>query len=340
MKKLSFFNKLIFILNSLFAVLLLFSYVLPFVSPSLFPRFSLLSLLLPVLIGINLVFVVYWLLGLKRPFLLSGVVLLLGLHHITGLYNLGGNSEESLEDISVMSYNVRAFGLNGFSEKEEVQAKIYSFIKEEDPAIVCLQEYSAIDGTMGLKYPYQVKAMKPFKKSFGQIIYSKYPIINSGSFNFKKTSNNIMYADIVIQKDTVRVYNIHLQSLKVSSQFAELQQADSKRLLGRMASAFEKQENQVKIFLENEASSPYPVIVAGDLNNSSTSYVYRKLKGEKEDAFAKAGSGTGRTFTFDFLPLRIDFILNDPKFEVTDFKNYALMLSDHEPIAASFKMAD
>ena len=147
-----------------------------------------------------------------------------------------------------------------------------------------------------------------------------------------------MYADVVIDQDTVRVYNIHLQSFRVSSQFAELQQADSKKLIGRMVTAFERQENQVKAFLENEASSPYPVIVAGDFNNSSTSYVYRKLKGEKNDAFAKAGSGTGRTFTFDFLPLRIDFILTDPKFEVTDFKNYSLSLSDHEPIMAAFMM--
>ena len=338
MKKLSFFNRLIFLLNCLFAVLLLLSYTLPYISPSAFPRLSLLSLVLPVLLLINLGFFVYWLLGLKRQFLVSGLILLLGMNHITGIYNLGKETRAASQNLSVLSYNVRAFSVNGLDQKDDTQVKIYKFIKEQNPTIVCLQEYSAIAGTPGLAYPYQVKAMKRFKSSFGQIIYSQYPIINSGSFDFKKTSNNIMYADVVIEQDTVRVYNIHLQSFKVSSQFVELQQADSKKLIGRMVTAFEKQENQVKAFLENEAASPYPVIIAGDFNNSSTSYVYRKLKGKKNDAFAKAGTGTGRTFTFDFLPLRIDFVLTDPRFKITNFKNYSLSLSDHEPIKASFMM--
>ena len=327
-------------LNSLCAVLLLMGYVLPYISPNVFPKLSLLSLLLPVLLLINLGFVIYWLLRFKRQFLLSGLVLLIGIHHIKALYNLGDDTQSSPDDITIMSYNVRSFAVKGFKSKKDTQAKIHKFIKEENPSIICFQEYANIEGGLDWKYPYSVKKMKPWKRSFGQVIYSKYPIINSGSFDFKKTSNNIVYADIVIKKDTVRVYNVHLQSLKVSSDFAELQQEDSKRLVGRMGGAFKKQVTQVNAFLEHESSTPYPVVVAGDFNNSSTSYVYRKIKGDKEDAFAEAGSGTGRTFTFDFLPLRIDFVLTDPKFKITHFDNYSLSLSDHEPVKASFKIAE
>jgi len=113
-----------------------------------------------------------------------------------------------------------------------------------------------------------------------------------------------VYADIVIKKDTIRVYNVHLQSLKVSSDFAELQQEDSKRLVGRMGGAFKKQVTQVNAFLKHEESTPFSVIVAG------------------------------------FLPLRIDFVLTDPKFKITHFDNYSLSLSDHEPVKASFKIAE
>ena len=88
-------------------------------------------------------------------------------------------------------------------------------------------------------------------------------------------------------------------------------------------------------FLENEKESPYPVVVAGDFNNSSTSYMYRRIKGKKQDAFEKVGSGTGRSFTFDFIPLRIDFILTDPKFEILQFENYNIKLSDHYPIEST-----
>lgn len=340
MKKRGLFNKFLFIINSLCAVLLLMGYLLPYISPNQFPRLSVLSLVLPVLIGINFGFVVYWVVSFKRQFLLSVLVLLLGIHHITGLYNFGKSDQPVLEDISVMSYNVRAFGIEGIKNKKDVQARIYAFIKEVNPDILCLQEYSELKKALSLKYPHQAKAMKPYKTSFGQVIYSRYPIINSGSLDFKKTSNNIMYADVVIHNDTVRVYNIHLQSLRVSADFDKWQPENSKRLLGRISSAFKQQEQQVKAFLENETQCSFPVIVAGDFNNSSTSYIYRKIKGEKVDAFAKAGTGTGRTFTFDFLPLRIDFVLIDPIFEPTVFKNYDIGLSDHEPILASFKLPE
>lgn len=340
MKKLSFTNKLVFILNSVFALLLLFGYLLPYLSPRIFPALSVLSLLLPVLLIINLIFVVYWLLGLKRQFLMSGIVLLLGIHYISGLYKLGDTIQKNQKDVTVFSYNLRAFSSQGYDNRKDVQSQIYSFIKSQDPDIICFQEYSDLDGGVSINYPYEFKKMKPFKRSFGQVIYSKYPIVNSGSFDFAKTANNIIYADVIIKKDTLRVYNLHLQSLKVSSDFTELQQQDSKRLLTRIGGAFKQQEEQVRAFLKNEGNSPYPVIVAGDFNNSSTSYIYRKIKGDKEDAFAKAGSGTGRTFIFDFLPLRIDFVLTDPKFEVTHFENYAISLSDHEPILSSFKFID
>lgn len=336
MKKPSFLHKLFFVFNSLFAIALLLSYVLPYMSPSVFPRLSTLSLILPLLLVINFAFLAYWLLRFKRQFLLSAIVLLLGFNHITSLYNLNHAKQSAPEDVTVMSYNLRTFSLKGHNERKDIQSQIYNFIKEENPAIICFQEYSDIEGGLDPDYPYQAKKMMPFERSFGQVLYSQYPIINSGSFDFKNSGNNIMFADIVIKKDTVRVYNVHLQSLKVSSQFAELQQEDSKRLLGRMGAAFKQQEEQARIFLEHEAQCPYPVIVAGDFNNSATSYVYRKIKGKKEDAFAKAGTGTGRTFTFDFIPLRIDFVLADPQYKCTDFETYSLGLSDHEPIRAAF----
>ncbi len=336
MKKLSLLNKLFFLFNSIFALLLLLGYVLPYVAPKVFPTLSVLSLLLPVLLLINTVFVLYWLLGFKRQFLLSALVLLIGINHISGLYKWSDDTSATPGDIKLMNYNLRVFNTNGYDNRKEIQAQLYGFVKKENPDIICFQEYAELESGMDLSYPFQFKKMKPFKTSFGQVIYSKYPIINSGSLDFKKTSNNIIYADIVVKQDTIRVYNVHLQSLRVSSKFSELQQEDSKRLIGRMGDAFKRQEQQVKEFLINEKASPYPVIVAGDFNNSSTSYIYRKIKGDKEDAFAKAGSGTGRTFTFDFLPLRIDFVLTDPKFEVTYFENYNLALSDHEPILASF----
>ena len=133
MKKLSFLNKLIFILNSLCALLLLLGYILPYAPPSVFPKLSVLSLLLPVLLITNFVFLIYWLLRLKRQFLLSALILLLGIHHITALYNFGDAASDSLDNIKLMSYNLRAFAIQGNAKKQDVQKSIYEFIKKEDP---------------------------------------------------------------------------------------------------------------------------------------------------------------------------------------------------------------
>lgn len=333
MKGNSFFGKVIFFLNSIFAILLVLGYALPYIPPHIFPRLSVLSLLLPVLLLINAFFLIYWVLRGKRQLFLSAFVLIIGIGHISSLYHFRSSPEITNQDgLKIMSYNTRSFNINGWSKEENVGGRIIDFITEKNPDIVCLQEYNATFKLSPEQYPHEYKKMIGKSDRFGQIIYSKYPIVHTESLDFENSGNNVIYADIVVGADTLRVYNVHFQSLRVSSKLNTLTQEDSKRLLGRIGEAFKKQEAQVLEFLESEKKSPYPVIVAGDFNNSSTSYMYRKVKGIKQDAYEKVGAGTGRTFTLDFIPLRIDFILADPKFEILQFKNYDIELSDHYPI--------
>jgi len=339
MKGLSFFGKAIFFFNSIFAILLVLGYALPYIPPHIFPRLSVLSLLLPVLLLINAVFLIYWGLRGKRQLFLSAFVLIIGIGHISSLYHFGNTKDDAgVEGVKLLSYNVRSFNIHGWSKQENVGDRIIEFISKKDPDIVCLQEYYPKYSLSKDQYPYQYKKMSEISKSFGQIIYSKFPIVTTGSLDFYMTGNNVIYADVVVNNDTIRVYNVHFQSLRVSPKFGALNDEGSKRLLGRMGESFKRQEAQVMQFLESEKKSPYPVIVAGDFNNSSTSYMYRKIRGTKQDAYEKAGSGTGRSFTFDFIPLRIDFILADPKFEILQFENYNIKLSDHYPIESTINM--
>jgi len=332
MKKLGFFGKLLFFINSIFAILLLLGYLLPYIPPHIFPRLAVLSLVLPVLLAINCLFFVYWLFRMRRQVFLSGIVLILGLGHITALFRFGSNTENIRDnDLKVMSFNVHSFTRYGETPRADIEPEVKAFIASVNPDILSFQEYNPSLQWMQ-EYQHQYAHMTNSKQTFGQIIYSKFPIINSGSLGFQNSGNNGIFVDIVKEMDTVRIYNLHLQSFRIDPKFSELQQEDSKRLLGRLADAFEKQETQIELFLAHEAQSPHPTVVTGDFNNSATSYIYRKVKGDKVDAFAKAGSGTGRTFTFDFLPLRIDFILVDKKLEIIDFNNYDVELSDHYPI--------
>ena len=107
-----------------------------------------------------------------------------------------------------------------------------------------------------------------------------------------------------------------------------------------MGLAFKKQVQQFQLLQESLQESPHPTIIAGDLNNTSYSYLYDKLIKEGfTDAFIERGSGYGKTFDFDFIPLRIDFILTDDKnIQVIDFKNHDVELSDHYPISADLSL--
>src|SRR5699024_12182527 len=98
----------------------------------------------------------------------------------------------------------------------------------------------------------------------GQAIYSKYPIINKGSLDFPNSGNNAIFADIVRGSDTVRIYNIHLQSFHIDPQSEELSQENSTRLASRMGTVFSKQQVQTEIYIKHKNQSPYRTITCGD----------------------------------------------------------------------------
>ena len=130
----------------------------------------------------------------------------------------------------------------------------------------------------------------------------------------------------------MRLYNIHLQSLGILPSVDFLQSSGTERIKKKISSGFVQQEDQIAEVLKHKNSSPYPVVLAGDFNNTSFSYIYRKLKKDMNDAFLEKGNGVGRTFSFVSYPMRIDYILTDPKFEVVKFHTLDETFSDHYPI--------
>ena len=92
-------------------------------------------------------------------------------------------------------------------------------------------------------------------------------------------------------------------------------------------------------------ASPYPVILAGDLNDVPNSYAYTKVKGDMKDAFLEKGVGLGETFTsatssiLRILPtLRIDYIFADNIFETTQFMRGGKKISDHLFLISDFNI--
>jgi endonuclease/exonuclease/phosphatase family metal-dependent hydrolase len=332
MKKLSPIDKLLYIINSLLATLLLLSYLLPFASPKTIPLFAILSLFVPILLLINLAFVIYWLIKLKKQLILSAIILLIGWFVITPYYKLSKKNTSLNTDLKVMSYNVRTFNHWDWLDEKDIDKKIISFIKYNDPDILTIQENMSLPKYV-LDFPYKFIEKKYARGRFGMAIYSKFPIIKRGSLKLKNTANNIIFADIVRKKDTIRVYNLHLQSLSISPDKENFGQENSEKLIKTLKDRFKQQAEQTELFLAHEKHWKGKKLVCGDFNNTPYSWVYNQISKNKKDAFIEAGKGFGKTFKY-VLPMRIDFIFTDESASINQFNIFTEKYSDHYPILA------
>jgi len=340
MKKLGLLDKIIFVLNSLLAFGLLISYLLPYVPPKSFPLLSVLSLGVPLLILSNLFFLVFWAIRFKRQLLLSLIILLIGYNHVFSLFQFSGNTEEiSAESLSVMSYNVRMFNSYNWSKDKKIPEKISNFVTEKDPDILLTQEHYIGDGQMFREFPYNFVFSKDKNSEFGSAIFSKYPIIKKHSVGFPEDgNNNAIFVDIVKNNDTLRIFNVHFQSLNIKPEIKDLKEGNSKKLIGRIGYGFQLQQNQAEMLMKEVEKSPYKTLIIGDFNNTAFSYNYQLIKGTRfKDAFLEAGTGFGKSFNLSYFPLRIDFFLIDKSIEIESFEVFPVEYSDHFPLLTRIK---
>jgi len=81
-------HSLILVLNIISAAALLFSYLAPLINPANFVLPALFGLAYPYLLMINMVFVLFWMLHLKKEVLISLLVILIGWNHLNNLLPL------------------------------------------------------------------------------------------------------------------------------------------------------------------------------------------------------------------------------------------------------------
>ncbi|MGA9637692.1 endonuclease/exonuclease/phosphatase family protein [Flavobacterium sp.] len=347
MKKLSWFNRGMFFLNIILTIVTFIAYILPFLAPKMFPILSVLTLFMPAFFILNALFFMYWAIQFKKRMVLSGLVLLMGITFINKFYKFSAKEfPKDEKDFVVMSYNVRLLNLFKWLDKEDVPQEILSFVNEKNPDILCIQEFSN-SAKIDLKvYPHKHIFMTGDKIKTGQAIFSKFPIIDQGNIVFPNSNNNVVYADIKKGKDIIRVYNMHLQSIKISPDVNEISenidainQGKSQMMLFRISKAFKQQQEQAEILKEHKRDCKYPMIICGDMNNSAFSYVYRNVKGNLKDSFEEAGLGFGQTYKFRYYPARIDYIFVDNSMIVKEFESfYNFENSDHYPVMAKLSL--
>jgi endonuclease/exonuclease/phosphatase family metal-dependent hydrolase len=356
MKK--FLHKILLVVNVLLALSLLLSYLAYLINPETFALPAFFGLAYPYILLINIIIIVIWVMLLRYEALISVFVIALGFNHLTNYFHIGKPEKNKEDTFNVMSYNLRLF--NYFENDDpNSEKKVIEFLKTQQPDILCLQEFfisgnpskmeSSVRAALGGKYYTHLKVIgRGESRYYGIITFSKFPIISKGEIIHPRSSSLSIFTDIVIEKDTFRIFNNHLQSFRLrkmeSSFLEEMTAPDDKetideirKISGSLKQGFVRRSYQSKAVKAQIDHSPYPVIVAGDFNDTPVSYSYRKIRKGLNDSFVSSGYGTGFTYKGNYPPNRIDYILFDNALESRYFEIIKVKFSDHYPIVAYFR---
>ena len=351
MKKLSIINKLIFLFNSITLILLILSYISPYINPNVFSPIAFLGLLFPILYLLNIAFLIYWLIIIKKQIWMNIIILLIGFQYLDKFISFNGKKEtneanETNNTIKILSYNVRLF--NAYKWMPNLKKEtIFNFLKKENADIMCIQEFYTNKNLPNFNYKFKHIGLQSKKENWHMAIYSNYPQIKNETLTIKgnNINNTCIYSDIVVLKDTIRIYNIHLASNWFkSSDYSFIKKPERKNMKNRikgiiksMKKSYKKRAEEVLIIKEHMNTSPYPIIICGDFNDTPLSFCYNKIKGTLIDSFVSSGNGIGQSF-IGIPALRIDYILHDKKMKSKNYTQHKQILSDHFAISCNIKL--
>lgn len=353
-----FLHRTLVIVCILFAVGLLLSYLSVYINPEKIWILGLVGLSYPFLLAFNVFFLAYWIIRWKRLFLIPLLTILIGANHIFNFVQLPlSNKADTIKpEIKLLSYNVNLFRLYSWSNQSPSFNNIAAFTKKNNANIICLQEYYWGSNKLSENQALALFNMNSHieyslhtaSKSYGIATFTKFHIVNKGELKFENTSNACIYTDLKIGDDTIRVYNCHLQSIRLRERnlnFLMNQEhhdesstvSQIKDISFKYRDALKKRAHQVNMLVAHMNKCKYPVIVCGDFNDSPFSYTYHKLTHKLYDTFKEAGKGLANTYV-RFFPYRIDYILHSNHFKGINFSSPRVDYSDHFPVIGSFSI--
>ena len=312
------------------------------------------------------IFFFFWML-VKPPYMLITIIcILLAWQPLRQLIKVRNAQSFSMtkadNNLRVMSWNIEHFEILTHKTHPEKKLQMLSLINNYKPDVACFQEVVAGDSSteainylpdlkQSLNMPFHYYSYNPkldFDKDhrFGIIIFSKYPLVGEKTISHKPNDYNsiFQYVDLLKDKDTFRIFNLHLQSLRFSS--ADLAYIDepsiddennfsqSKNIVYKFKIGFLKRKKQSDFIKQEVNKSPYPVVVCGDFNDVPNSYAYHTIGKGLQNAYTEKGTGIGRTFSGIAPTLRIDNIFADKRFTIEQFVRHNKKMSDHFPIIA------
>lgn len=365
LKKILRFSSLIKVLTLICLGGLLLAYLSPFVHPSTLRIIPFFGLAYPIILVFSLLALVIWSFAKSRWAIFTLIVLVIGGKLHFRMLALGSNVDELPENdkiLHVMSYNVRLFDLynNNVEERYQNRDSIFAYIQRENPDIVCFQEFYHQDKPTNFstrdtlirfldikdyheRYAHKLRG----RQNFGVAVLSKYPMIAKGDVMFstqgEQDFNYCVFVDIVKNLDTFRIYNVHLQSIKLQQddysifENGKTQNIEKKStirlLIDKLRIAYPKRAEQARTVMEHVSTSPYPTIVCGDFNDTPMSYAYNQFNAFLTDAFRNCSKGIGTTYAGKVPAGRIDYIFHSNDLQSSHFVIQKAAYSDHRAIS-------
>lgn len=336
---------------------LLIAYTTPLIHPENLWILPFFGLAYPILIFATLLTTIYWILLKSAKWSITLLlVLIAGYSYFFRLFAYGSElqiPENTQTSIKVLSNNVQIFDLYNENKEQKFTTRdsIFNYAISQEPDIVCFQEFYNKDNPTtfptadlfktkfgAVDYHQRYIYKKVGRQHFGITLFSKLPIIAKGDVIFEteddQNYNFCIYADVVKNLDTFRIYNVHLQSFRISKiQDDTIKTELVKGVVNKLRTAYPKRADQAIRINEHINNSPFPVIVCGDFNDTPVSFVYNQFHQHLTDAFLSCGSGIGSTYVGKLPAGRIDYIFHSPKLVSSNFNIQKNTFSDHRAIS-------
>ena len=354
--------------NIIAVIIFLFACLAPYLDPEKWWFFTLLGFAFPFLLVILLVFAVWWLFIQKKLALISVIALLIGIKSISVFFafhfTTAFKPQKDKGSIRIVSWNVARFVelMKNNNKGSQTRLRMMEQLEQQNADVLCLQEFESstlpnyynniYHINKRLKYPffYFIYDTDGDGHYYSSIIFSRYPILDSGFVRFPRPSNPevLLFADIKTEQDTIRIYTTHLQSLHFKKNdydmVSKIKRADdsllsnSRTIFSKLKTGIINRRLQADIVAKIMDDSPYPRLFCADMNDIPNSYAYYTVRGDMQDAFLKKGFGIGRTFSAISPTLRIDYIFADENFEINQFKRVVRNYSDHYMLVADISL--
>lgn len=253
-----------------------------------------------------------------------------------------------------MTFNTCSYG--NAEEDNRGRNVVMEYILSERPDIVAVQEGffwgdKVIKATVDRaeKCGYQFCMAVIGQSHLG--LYSRLPIVKHDIICHSSANGAAAYYLLDKKRDTIIVVNAHLQSLGFTQteretfrefvarpeSFDSLQgKRGFLKKIGEAGKVRALQADSIAMYIERHKDTP--LILLGDFNDTPISYARQRASEGLTDVFRSSGNGIGRSFSKDYMYVRIDHA-----FCSAHFKPYAARidkgfgLSDHYPLITYLK---